>query len=65
MNWGSLADTPAVDVRDWLQIVGITLGKEQIERILRTAETELRPYLTNEDGGVGFDSPAVIARARR
>ncbi len=54
-----------VDVRDWLQIVGITLDHELIERILREAETELSPFLTNENGGVGFDSPAVIARASR
>ena len=54
-----------VDVRDWLQIVGITLGDELIERILAMAETELKPFLTPDDGGVGFDSPAVIARARR
>ena len=54
-----------VDVRDWLQIVGIALDDELIERILEEAETELRPFLTNESGGVGFDSPAVIARARR
>ena len=54
-----------VDVRDWLQIVGITLGDELIERILQAAETELMPYLTQVDGGVAFDSPAVIARARR
>ena len=52
-------------MRDWLQIVGITLDDVLIERIIREAETELRPFLTNESGGVSFDSPAVIARARR
>ena len=54
-----------VDVRDWLRIAGITLDDELIERILRAAETELKPFLTHENGGVVFDSPAVIARARR
>jgi SAM-dependent methyltransferase len=54
-----------VDVRDWLQIVGITLGDELIERILQAAETELTPFLTRDGGSVSFDSPAVIARARR
>jgi SAM-dependent methyltransferase len=54
-----------VDVRDWLQIVGITLDDELIERILQAAETELEPFLTKDTAGVSFDSPAVIARARR
>ena len=54
-----------VDVRDWLQIVGITLGDELIERILQAAETELMPFLTRDGDSVSFDSPAVIARARR
>lgn len=54
-----------VDVRDWLRIVGITLDDQLIERILREAETELLPLLTMESGGVGFDSPAVIASGRR
>jgi hypothetical protein len=54
-----------VDVRDWLQIVGISLGDELIERILVAAETELTPFLTHDDGGVSFASPAVIARATR
>jgi SAM-dependent methyltransferase len=54
-----------VDVRDWLQIVGVRLDEELIERILRESETALRPFLTIDESGVGFDSPAVIATATR
>ena len=67
--WGSLADTPAyaaeTDVRDWLHIVGVTLHEDLIETILRESETALRPFLTIEKQGVGFDSPAVLATAMR
>src|SRR5206468_5741218 len=54
-----------VDVRDWLQIVGVTLEEGLIERILRESETALRPFLTVDESGVGFDSPAVLATATR
>ena len=64
-HFPSIRTMVEVDVRDWLQIVGITLDDELIERILREAETALKPFLTKETGGVGFDSPAVIARAKR
>ena len=54
-----------VDVRDWLQIVGITLDEAVIDAILRAAETELRPFLTVDADGVAFDSPAVLTTATR
>lgn len=54
-----------VDVRDWLRIVGVTLDEDLIERILRESETALRPFLTIDANGVGFDSPAVLATATR
>jgi SAM-dependent methyltransferase len=54
-----------VDVRDWLRIVGITLDQDLIETILRESETALRPFVTIDAGGVGFDSPAVLASATR
>jgi hypothetical protein len=54
-----------VDVRDWLRIVGVTLDEDLIERVLRESETALRPFLTTDGGGVGFDSPAVLATATR
>ena len=54
-----------VDVRDWLHIVGVALDEEVIEAILRESETELRPFLTVDERGVGFDSPAVLATATR
>jgi SAM-dependent methyltransferase len=54
-----------VDVRDWLQFVGITLEELLIERILQEAETALRPYLKVDGSGVWFDSPAVLTTARR
>jgi SAM-dependent methyltransferase len=54
-----------VDVRDWLQIVGITLDEGLIETILQESETALRPFVTVDGDGVGFDSPAVLATATR
>ncbi len=54
-----------VDVRDWLRIVGVTLDEDLIERILRESETALRPFLTIDANGVGFDSPAVLATVTR
>jgi hypothetical protein len=54
-----------VDVRDWLRIVGITLDEDMIETILRESETALRPFVTVDESGVGFDSPAVLAIATR
>jgi len=54
-----------VDVRDWLRIVGVALDEDLIERILRESETALRPFLTVDGSGVGFDSPAVLATASR
>jgi SAM-dependent methyltransferase len=52
-----------VDVRDWLRIVGITLEEGLIEKILEEGESALRPFLTFDESGVGFDSPAVLATA--
>ena len=54
-----------VDVRDWLRIVGITLDEDLIETVLRESETALRPFVTIDESGVGFDSPAVLATATR
>jgi len=54
-----------VDVRDWLRIVGITLDEDLIEKVLRESETGLRPFVTVDESGVGFDSPAVLATATR
>lgn len=54
-----------VDVRDWLRIVGITLDEDLIETILRESETALRPFVTVDESGVEFDSPAVLATATR
>jgi hypothetical protein len=54
-----------VDVRDWLRIVGITLDEALIETILRESETGLRPFVTVDQSGVGFDSPAVLVTATR
>jgi 16S rRNA A1518/A1519 N6-dimethyltransferase RsmA/KsgA/DIM1 with predicted DNA glycosylase/AP lyase activity len=57
--------TREVDVRDWLQIVGITLDEGLIEAILQESEAALRPFLTMKGDGVAFDSPAVLATAMR
>jgi SAM-dependent methyltransferase len=54
-----------VDVRDWLRIVGITLDEQLIEAVLRESEIALRPFVTVDESGVSFDSPAVLATATR
>jgi SAM-dependent methyltransferase len=52
-----------VDLRGWLPLMGVVLEEELIAEILRQAEDALRPYVTDEAGGVAFDSPAVVATA--
>ena len=64
-HFPSIRTMVEVDVRDWLHIVGVTLDEDLIETILRESETALRPFLTIEKQGVGFDSPAVLATAVR
>jgi SAM-dependent methyltransferase len=65
-RFASIRTMVEVDVRDWLHIVGVMLDEDLIERILRESETALRPFLTIiDESGVGFDSPAVLAAARR
>lgn len=67
-GWGrfpSIRTMVEVDVRDWLRIVGITLDEDLMETILRESETGLRPFVTVDESGVGFDSPAVVATATR
>jgi SAM-dependent methyltransferase len=64
-HFPSIRTMVEVDVRDWLHIVGVTLDEDLIETILRESETALRPFLTIEKHGVGFDSPAVLAIAMR
>jgi hypothetical protein len=64
-HFPSIRTMVEVDVRDWLHIVGVTLDEDLIETILRESETALRPFLTIDRNGVGFDSPAVLATARR
>jgi SAM-dependent methyltransferase len=54
-----------VDVHDWLRFVGITLDEDLIERVLRESEDALRPFVTVNESGVGFDSPAVLATSVR
>jgi SAM-dependent methyltransferase len=64
-HFPSIRKMVEVDVRDWLQIVGIKLEENLIERVLQESETALRPYLAGESGGVTFASPAVLATATR
>jgi len=61
----SLRTMVEVDVRDWLRIVGVTLDDDLIETVLRESETALWPFVTVDESGVGFDSPAVLATATR
>jgi len=52
-----------VDVRDWLPLVGVGLGEELIADLLRQAEGALRPFVTDDGGGVAFASPALLVTA--
>ena len=54
-----------VDLRGWLPIMGVELDEKLIAEILRQAESALRPHVTEEAGGVAFDSPAVLATATK
>jgi SAM-dependent methyltransferase len=62
-HFPSIRDMVEVDVRDWLPLMGVVLGEDLIAEILRQAEIVLRPYVTEEGGGIAFDSPAVVATA--
>jgi SAM-dependent methyltransferase len=59
----SIRSMVEVDLRGWLPLMGVVLEEELIAEILRQAEGALRPFVTNEGGGVAFDSPAVLATA--
>jgi len=47
------------DLRGWLPVMGVLLAEEQVQDILKEAESALAKYVT-EDGRVVFDSPAHI-----
>jgi hypothetical protein len=47
------------DLRGWLPVMGVLLTEEQIQNILKEAESALAKYVT-EDGAVVFNSPAHI-----
>jgi SAM-dependent methyltransferase len=64
-HFSSIRTMVEVDVRDWLRIVGIVLDEGLIEAILRESESALRPFVTRDERGVWFDSPAVLATATR
>ena len=61
----SIRSIVEVDVRDWLPLMGVVLEEDLIMRILEQAEAALRPFVTDDAGGVGFASPAVLATAVR
>jgi SAM-dependent methyltransferase len=52
------------ELRGWLPVMGITLGEDQIERILRSAETALNGYVT-ADGRVSFQVSAHLVTAQQ
>jgi SAM-dependent methyltransferase len=47
------------DLRGWLPLMGVSLGEDQIRRILKEADDVLSPYLTAE-GKLAFDLSAHI-----
>jgi SAM-dependent methyltransferase len=52
------------DLRGWLPMMGIVLGEEHIESILREAETALAEHV-GPDGGTAFDLSVHIVSARK
>jgi SAM-dependent methyltransferase len=52
------------DLRGWLPVMGVTLGEDQIARILREAEHVLASYVTG-DARVAFESPAHLVTATK
>jgi SAM-dependent methyltransferase len=52
-----------LDLRVLLPMMGVDLDAEHIAEILRNAETELQPFVTDVGGRVVFDSPAVLGTA--
>ncbi len=52
-----------VDLRGWLPIMGVVLEEQLIGEILRQAELELKPFVTDDGTAVAFASPAVLATA--
>lgn len=52
------------DLRGWLPAMGVMLSEDDIEHILREAETTLRPY-AGADGRVSFPLSAHLATATR
>jgi len=52
------------DLRGWLPMMGVILGEEQIERILREAEKTLAEYV-GPDGRTAFELSVHIVTARK
>ena len=52
-----------LDLRVLLPMLGIPLEEERIGEILRRAEVELRPFVTEEGGKIVISSPAIVAKA--
>jgi SAM-dependent methyltransferase len=53
------------DLRGWLPLMGIVLGEDLIEEILRQAEPALQRFVTLDAGGVTFASPALLVTATK
>ena len=52
------------DLRGWLPVMGVDLSEDQIERVLREAESVLAGFVESS-GQVVFDSPAHIVTWRK
>jgi SAM-dependent methyltransferase len=52
-----------LDLRVLLPMMGVTLEEDLITEILRLAEVEVRPFVTEEGGKVVFASPAIVGTA--
>lgn len=52
-----------LDLRVLLPMMDVALDEERIAAILRSAEAELRPFVTDEGGKVIFASPALLGTA--
>ena len=62
-SFPSIRTMVELDLRVLLRMMDVSLDDEQIEEILWKAESELRPFVRDEDGKVVFASPAIVVAA--
>lgn len=62
-SFPSIRTMVELDLRVLLPMMGVVIDEERIAEILRQADVEVRPFVTEEGGRVTFASPAILATA--